>query len=821
MNVKNSSCIRKLAMKTLKKSAKRNIIAVAAIVLTTLLITSIFSVAFSFKTASETFNGKVNGCSADYYFDDITAEQKDEILGSSEVKKSGNQIKVGSYSEQEFGNKPLEITYSDEQSMKWCFAEPKVGRVPEKANEVLVDTGVLAALGLPEKLGTTLNLNYYGYDSNGNSVPATASFEVVGIYDENTIGPCHYVLVSKEYAESVNNISRLNVTISGDRYDFFENVVNEVGVQQCGQYGNSEEEESMDIESLLIIGIFLLVIGFSGYLIIYNIFQISVVNDISYYGLLKTIGVTGKQLKKIIRIQALILSAIGIPVGLVLGFLVGMITSPVIFSATIFASVSDSFSVSPWIFVVSCVFALITVFISCSKPGRIASKISPVEAFRYNEVKVDNKNNKKVSGLSGMAMRNLARNKKKTILVFFSMALPIVILSLGISFADSMSFEKYYSADFAFKVSNSTYYNYDIPESLSGYVKDFVSNADIENINSEMNFGTSGSAYTLSQMSETGDDKLVVMTGLDDSLFDYVEVIDGDIAPLFDPDSNAIAVSMDSQLDKEIKVGEKVTVDYNYNQFTDKRTGEVIVDLSALAGVPVDQIEPERIENPKEYEICAIVQPSFDLYIGYMMGDSYALVLPTSKLQADSDGKMYRYLTVFDSPASNDIEAADEFVKSYCEKNGLQYSSAATERIEFQSLENTIRQVTITLCIVLLIIGILNFVNAVLTGILTRSHEFAVLKAIGMTDKQQKKVLIIEGLYYVIGSILLGMAVYSILHFPFVAFFKNFDYINPQYSLVPMAVIAVVFVIFGVLIPYIVYSNVAKKTVVERLRVNE
>ncbi|MCQ2467667.1 MAG: ABC transporter permease [Clostridia bacterium] len=820
MNVKNSSCIRKLAIKTLKKSAKRNIIAVAAIVLTTLLITSIFSVAFSFKTASETFNGKVNGCSADFYLDKLTSEQEEELLGSSTVKEFGHQIKVGSYSEQEFGNKPLEISYSDEQSMKWCFAEPTVGRAPEKVNEIVVDTGVLAAFGLPEKLGTTLNLNYYGYDSNGNPVPVAASFEVVGIYDENTIGPCHYVLVSKEYAESVSNISRLNVTISGDSYDFIENVVTEFGVVQCGQYGISEEE-STDIESLLIVGIFLLVIGFSGYLIIYNIFQISVVNDISYYGLLKTIGVTGKQLKKIIRIQALILSVIGIPVGLVLGFLVGMITSPVIFSATIFASVSDSFSVSHWIFVVSCVFALITVFISCSKPGRIASKISPVEAFRYNEVKVDNKNNKKVSGLSGMAMRNLARNKKKTILVFFSMALPIVILSLGISFADSMSFEKYYSADFAFKVSNSTYYNYDIPESLSGYVKDFVSNADIENINSEINFGISGSAYTLSQMSETGDDKLVVMTGLDDNLFDYVEVIDGDIAPLFDPNSNAIAISMASQLDKEIKVGDKVTVDYNYNQFTDKRTGEVIIDLKALNGIPVDQIEPERIENPKEYEICAIVDPSFDLYIGYLMTDSYALVLPTSKLQSDCDGKMYRYLTVFDSPASNDIEAADEFVKSYCEKNGLQYRSAATERSEFQSLENTIRQVTITLCIVLLIIGILNFVNAVLTGILTRSHEFAVLKAIGMTDKQQKKVLIIEGLYYVIGSILLGMAVYSVLHFPFVAFFKGLDYINPQYSLVPMAVIAVVFVIFGVLIPYIVYSNVAKKTVVERLRVNE
>ena len=149
-----------------------------------------------------------------------------------------------------------------------------------------------------------------------------------------------------------------------------------------------------DFESVAIIGVFLLVIGFSGYLIIYNIFQISVVNDISYYGLLKTIGVTGRQLKKIIRIQSLILSAVGIPLGLVLGYFVGRMTSPAIFASTIFAPVANSFSVSPWIFVISCVFALVTVFISCSRPGRIASRISPVEAFRYSEVKTDNKNNK-------------------------------------------------------------------------------------------------------------------------------------------------------------------------------------------------------------------------------------------------------------------------------------------------------------------------------------------------------------------------------------------------------------------------------------------
>ena len=58
----------------------------------------------------------------------------------------------------------------------------------------------------------------------------------------------------------------------------------------------------------------------TGYLIIYNVFQISVAGDIRFYGLLKTIGTTPRQLKRIIRIQALSLSAAGIPLGLLLGW---------------------------------------------------------------------------------------------------------------------------------------------------------------------------------------------------------------------------------------------------------------------------------------------------------------------------------------------------------------------------------------------------------------------------------------------------------------------------------------------------------------------
>ena len=55
--------------------------------------------------------------------------------------------------------------------------------------------------------------------------------------------------------------------------------------------------ENMDPATLAALAAVLLLIVFTGYLIIYNVFQISVTNDIRFYGLLKTIGTTGRQIK--------------------------------------------------------------------------------------------------------------------------------------------------------------------------------------------------------------------------------------------------------------------------------------------------------------------------------------------------------------------------------------------------------------------------------------------------------------------------------------------------------------------------------------------
>ena len=62
-----------------------------------------------------------------------------------------------------------------------------------------------------------------------------------------------------------------------------------------------------------------LIIVFSGYLLIYNVLYISITKDIQFYGMLKTVGTTPKQIRKMVRLQAFSLAGIGIPIGMGLG----------------------------------------------------------------------------------------------------------------------------------------------------------------------------------------------------------------------------------------------------------------------------------------------------------------------------------------------------------------------------------------------------------------------------------------------------------------------------------------------------------------------
>lgn len=72
------------------------------------------------------------------------------------------------------------------------------------------------------------------------------------------------------------------------------------------------------------------VIFIAGYLLIYNVFYISIAQDIRFYGMLKTLGTTARQIRKIVYKKAIKLSLMGIPIGLLLGWPIGRLLLPAI-----------------------------------------------------------------------------------------------------------------------------------------------------------------------------------------------------------------------------------------------------------------------------------------------------------------------------------------------------------------------------------------------------------------------------------------------------------------------------------------------------------
>ena len=156
------------------------------------------------------------------------------------------------------------------------------------------------------------------------------------------------------------------------------------------------------------------VIFIAGYLLIYNVFYISIAQDIRFYGMLKTLGTTARQIRKIVYKKAIKLSLMGIPIGLLLGWPIGRLLLPAIVNM-LTDDIRVVTTVNPLIFLVAIVFSAITVFISCQKPAILAAKVSPMEALHYIEQTGGKKKQRRSKHISTMMMakNNLTRNKKK------------------------------------------------------------------------------------------------------------------------------------------------------------------------------------------------------------------------------------------------------------------------------------------------------------------------------------------------------------------------------------------------------------------------
>ena len=606
----------------------------------------------------------------------------------------------------------------------------------------------------------------------------------------------------------------------------------------------------------IIVGVLALIL-LTGYLIIYNVFQISVAGDIRFYGLLKTIGTTPRQLRRIIRTQALLLSLIGIPIGLLLGWLLGGVLTPVIVARL--DGVTTVVSVSPLLFVGAAAFALVTVLISCRRPGRLAGKVSPVEAVRYTEAKAL-KRKRKRSGkgvsLLSMAWANLGRSRGKTFITVLSLTLAVVLLTLTVTFTGGFDMDKYVSSftasDFILADAGQFQTGGDgfndeigVPEEVidavdaqggitgSGRIYGKTAPA-LEFVTEEYYrsmWGRWNSQEQLDSMvafkDRTEDGLLadrVQLYGMDPFALGYLTVLEGDLSKLNDPDGNYVAAvySADDYGNPDMdshwaRLGDTVTIRYVEEfEYYNPNTGEV---YGPWENVPEGAAYTERAIKYRDadYTVAALVTVPSALSYRYYGADEFIMGSETFIRNTETNSVMYY---AFDT--TDDANAAMEsFLADYTENVNTQfdYESKTTYAGEFESTRSMFLLLGGALSFIVGLVGVLNFFNAILTGITARRRELAVLQSIGMTARQLRTMLALEGLFYTVGAALLALAL-IVVTAPFVGPALNLLiwFFTYHFTIWPIALVLPLFGVLGILIPVLSCRAAQRYSVVERLR---
>lgn len=336
----NMKIIKKLSKNSLKANRKRNIAAIIAIVLTTILFTSLLTIGSNIVSTLRTQNIRTIGSDGHVAIKYIDDKIYSELKEDSDIKKMCyGMVIADAIKNPELENRQTEIWYMDNTGLELANCKPAAGKIPSAENEVLMDTKTLDALGLPHEIGTEIPLTL-----QIKGVERKETFTLSGYYESDPLLNIGRVYVSEKYkqahSDELINTYSMDGSVAGtvSSYVFFHNTFDLSGKLETllSNHGYLWSETAQDkaapnvIEASLspayqsngisddptmllafIVGIAFLI--FTGYLLIYNIFQISVIQEIHFYGQLKALGTTKKQLKKYVSKQARLLSLIGIP----------------------------------------------------------------------------------------------------------------------------------------------------------------------------------------------------------------------------------------------------------------------------------------------------------------------------------------------------------------------------------------------------------------------------------------------------------------------------------------------------------------------------
>lgn len=874
----NKTIIKKLANRSFRSNKMRNVIAVIAIALTTFLFTAVLTIGMGAKGTLEYNLAKMMGSSADALVQGLSGEQFQQLKDNSMFEKVGCWIPVEIMTNT--NRRIAEVDYADQTQLEIRMLTPRTGSAPQKANEVLVSANILNDLNIEEKIGADIPIEFKARQSG-----QVYRFDMVvsGIYDTPN-EKSESVIVSKAFLEEnpemMSDITQGRVgcgiysadVVMRDNYmvkDRISELVRSIG----GDPDNTNTDNAVRVATnpmisndsglmmWLVAGVFGVLFMFCGYLLIYNVFEIAVTNDIRQYGLLRTVGTTSRQIRRLVNRQALYLFLIGTPLGLLFGTLLGRSVLPVALQifAVDYSGGNIEVGMLPYLGIIAgaILFSGLTVYISTRKSVKKASRVSPIEAIRYveqNTVSIKRKKTDTGAVITRMAKANIQRNKRRTIFIVISLTLSIVLLNSVFIFSGSFDEDVYtekntrsdfmvYSPSIQTAFGNDFGHNSAVPEKAVAEIKeqpgvtneaylyrntfedDYIScdwgisyvvdntNKDAFVLPEHINLGVYQTEDKIEYAGLTADNlPLGNVFGFSENLLNKMDIIDGETDL--------------SVLKEKLWNGNNVILMARYN---DKGKLDGGTNAAFYQGLSVgDTIQFYENGTPtEEFTIIAKVAAT--------EGET-SLTGGGTNIATDIDGPLIymsekKFKEIYETPTlygflfDVDVQYQQEMENHLTQETDVAYTSILTMKATVSGIKNVVLLIGGVIGAVFALVGLINFINLVMTNIITRRHEFATMQSIGMTNRQLRKMMISESFSYVLLAGIVGTLAAGALGITLVRAFAEKGptslMMSFQMTLLPALMMLVLFVALAFIVPVVALRFFNNRSIVERLRINE
>ena len=823
MKVKNKAYIRPLAKSILNANKSRRNILLLAIALTSILFTSLFSVALGLEKSIETQTMKTIGTISHGSFKELSDKDIEVLSKDKDIKEFSIREKVGILDDEKIS---AELSYIDNNGFEWSLIEKVKGKFPEKENDVFIDLATAKKLGYKGEIGEeievpfTIEKPYTGEIIKKRSEKFIISGTFQNPIDSNVgVGQ---IYLSKAYVDKLSlpeNNKDLEVMLKNSFMirDKLLKIAERNGYKVVDDPGNLSDKEirigvnfayllsgdsSFDFKTFLPFLAFLIFVIVAGYLIINNIFKISVNEDIKLLGLLKTIGMTKPQIKRLIHLESLAASLPSIIVGDIVGISIGKIILNKIFANNeMLTDVKLSLTVIILIIVFSTAFTLLTVFLSVMRPARYAAKISPIDASKYNETQVKKKYKSNSISLGKLAKRQVFSNKFRFVSIVLSMSLSAVILNSILTYTSNIDLEKGISDVIVtdYNIASPKYFRYMYSGSEDGIKNNFID--EIEN---QKGFKAGGALYYYGYEYAYPDIKIEdnkvapILLGIDDYLINKEKFIEGEFNKDKWNNGSYAIVGEDSDKKSLFKAGDKIKIKVKNSIKEVQIMGKVEYNFSdGLRYYPIIQ------ENQFDES-----SPELDLEYFYLNPNLY------KELTGDNSIMSYGF-DVEDSEKEN----FDKLLKPFENEPGFSYDSRNLQIKSFKDFKNLIEFVGYSLSIVLFLISVLNFINVIATEILRNMVSLSILEAIGMTKKNIKKYLVKKNLIYSLCGLVFSFIIMLLVDkYILIDFMEQTKWTSYKFVIMPLILVNCVNIIIGILFTGRFYEKHSQNSVVDRIR---